>query len=178
MITLKRITTEDKALYAFMENLMTTSFPTDEYRELDELRTFTDTRPQFVNNVIFDDDTPIGFISYWNFEDFHYAEHFAIDTSQRNGGYGKKVLQLLCESLHRPIILEVELPDTEMAQRRINFYRRNGFALWDNDYLQPPYKKGASFIPMRLMAYGPLDSVNDFERIKNCIYRNVYGTES
>ena len=90
MITLKRITTEDKALYAFMENLMTTSFPTDEYRELDELRTFTDTRPQFVNNVIFDDDTPIGFISYWNFEDFHYAEHFAIDPSQRNGGFRTK----------------------------------------------------------------------------------------
>ena len=107
MLTLKRITTKDKALYAFMENLMTTSFPNDEYRELNELRVFTDTLPQFINNVIFDNDTPIGLISYWNFEGFHYVEHFAIAPSQRNGGYGKRVLQLLCETLPQPIILVV-----------------------------------------------------------------------
>lgn len=177
MLTLKRITTQDKALYAFMENLMITSFPNDEYRDLNELRVFTDTRPQFINNVIIDNDTPIGLISYWNFEGFHYVEHFAIDPSLRNGGYGKKVLQLLCETLPQPIILEVELPETEMAQRRINFYRRNGFTLWENDYLQPPYKKGDSSIPMRLMAYGPLDNLSNYDKVERYIYRNVYGVE-
>lgn len=177
MLTLKRITTKDKALYAFMENLMTTSFPNDEYRELNELRVFTDTLPQFINNVIFDNDTPIGLISYWNFEGFHYVEHFAIAPSQRNGGYGKRVLQLLCETLPQPIILEVERPETEMAQRRINFYRRNGFTLWENDYLQPPYKKGDSSIPMRLMVYGPLDNLSYYDKVRRCIYRNVYGVE-
>lgn len=178
MITLKRITTKDKALYAYMENLMTASFPSDEYRELDELRTFADTRTHFTINIILDDDTPVGFISHWDFQDFHYVEHFAIDPSQRNGGYGKRVLQLLCHTLPHPIVLEVELPDTEMAQRRINFYQRNGFTRWDNAYIQPPYKKGDPAIPMRLMVYGPMDSTNDYEKIKECIYRDVYGTGS
>lgn len=174
MLTLKRITTKDKALYAFMENLMTTSFPNDEYRELNELRVFTDTLPQFINNVIFDNDTPIGLISYWNFEGFHYVEHFAIAPSQRNGGYGKRVLQHLCTILDKPIVLEVEMPQEEMAQRRIGFYQRNGFTLWENEYYQPPYKAGDSFLPMRLMVHGALDSQKDYEKVKQRIYRDVY----
>ena len=34
-------------------------------------------------------------------------------------------------------------PEDEMAVRRIGFYRRNGFHLWDNvPYLQPSYGEG------------------------------------
>ena len=44
MITLQRITTSDRELYAFLEELMTRSFPADEYRDLNELRDFTDHR--------------------------------------------------------------------------------------------------------------------------------------
>ena len=66
MITLQRITTADGKLYAFLEGLMTRSFPSDEYRDLDELRDFTDHRPHFYNNVVLNDGTPIGLLSYWN----------------------------------------------------------------------------------------------------------------
>lgn len=177
MITLKRITTADRELYTFLERLMTGSFPSDEYRDLDELRDFTDHRPHFYNNVVLNDGTPVGLLSYWDFDDFYYAEHFAIDPTQRNGGYGKAVLQHLCKSLDKPIVLEVEIPEGEMAQRRIGFYQRNGFVLWDNKYRQPPYKPGDSYLPMRLMAYGPLDSRKDYNRVVQRIYRDVYKAE-
>ena len=52
---------------------------------------------------------------------------FAVDPAQRNGGHGKNVLNHLCQLLQHPIVLEVEMPEEEMAQRRINFYKRQGF---------------------------------------------------
>lgn len=36
MIKFQRITTADTALYGYMEQLMTTSFPSEEYRSLDD----------------------------------------------------------------------------------------------------------------------------------------------
>ena len=53
MIRLQRITTADTDLYSYMEKLMTQSFPSEEYRELEELRKYTDTKTHFYNNIIF-----------------------------------------------------------------------------------------------------------------------------
>lgn len=178
MIKLQRITTADTALYSFMENLLTASFPTEEYRALEELRAYTDTKVHFHNNIIFHNGTPVGLITYWGFGNFYYVEHFAIDPAQRNGGHGKNVLSHLCQLLeHHPIILEVEEPNEEMAQRRINFYQRHGFSLWENPYQQPPYKAGDSFLPMLLMAYGDLKCEKDFDKVKEYIYREVYNVK-
>ena len=176
MLRLQRISTADKELYDFMEQLMIASSPPEEYRALDQLRLYTDTQPAFHNNVILDDETPIGLFTYWDFGAFCYGEHFAIDPARRNGGYGKRALEELCRIVHpRPIVLEVEMPVEEMAQRRINFYRRQGFKLWDNPYRQPPYKPGDGYLPMQIMAYGDIDPEQSFEKVRDCIYRHVYG---
>ena len=174
MLELQRITTADVDLYNFMEGLMKQAFPSAEYRDLNELRLYTDTKPHFYNNIIMEENRPIGFFTYWDFDTFYYAEHFAIDPTLRNGGYGKQVLGLLRDTLSRPIVLEVEMPENEMACRRINFYQRNGFVLWPNDYRQPPYRSGDGFLPMRLMAYGALDSEKDFAYVQRRIYTEVY----
>ena len=175
MIKLKRITTSNDPLYNYMEQLITISFPTEEYRPLEDLRTHTDTKTNFHNNIIFHHDIPVGFITYWDFGHFYYVEHFAIDPSQRNGGHGKNVLNHLFELLNHPIILEVEAPTEEMAERRINFYKRHGFKLWeDSPYSQPPYRINDEYLPMLLMAFGDLDSERDFETVKGHIYREVY----
>lgn len=174
MIRFQRITTADTALYNYMEQLMIQSFPPEEYRALEELRTYTDTKAEFHNNIILQDNIPVGLITYWDFGTFAYVEHFAIDPAMRNGGCGKQALNHLCQALASPIVLEVEEPVEEMAQRRINFYRRQGFALWEKPYLQPPYKPGDGFLPMLIMAYGDVHCDTDFEHIKKQIYREVY----
>ena len=150
MLRLQRIHTADAELYAFMEQLLTASFPPEEYRALEQLRLYTDTREAFHNNVILDGETPVGLFTYWDFGDFCYGEHFAIDPARRNGGYGK---------------------------RAIGFYQRQGFSLWDKPYEQPPYKPGDGYLPMRLMAYGGIDPEQDFEKVRDCIYREVYGVQ-
>ena len=177
MIQFKRINTSDEALYTFMEDLMKASFPKEEYRDLNELRSYTDNKTIFYNNIIMDGDKPIGFITFWDFDDFYYAEHFAIDPNLRNGGYGKKVMNALCLNIEKPIVLEVEHPTEEIAERRINFYKRQGFELWENDYQQPPYRKGDGFLPMYIMAYGDLSKDKDYEKVKNRIYKEVYNVQ-
>lgn len=177
MLRLQRIHTADKALYDFMENLLVASFPAEEYRDLDQLRQYADSRETFRCNVILDeDDTPIGLFNYWDFGTFCYGEHFAIDPARRNGGLGKRALEELCRQVHpRPIVLEVEMPVEEMSRRRIGFYQRQGFTLWDKPYQQPPYKPGDGFLPMRLMAYGDIDPETAFDTVCARIHREVYG---
>lgn len=177
MIGLQRITTADTDLYSYMEQLITQSFPAEEYRELKELRTYTDTKPHFHNNIIFHNNIPVGLITYWDFDRFCYIEHFAIDPTQRNGGHGRTALNQLCQLLKRPIVLEVEMPEEEMAQRRINFYRRQGFSLWEKPYQQPPYKPGDGYLPMLLMAYGNIQCGKDFDTVKEYLYREVYNVK-
>lgn len=177
MIRIQPISTLDVQQYQFMEELLTAAFPPEEYRELKDLREYTDRTGHFYNNIIFDDDTPVGFITYWDFDNFYYFEHFAINPALRNGGYGKKVLDFLTEKLERPIVLEVEKPTEEMAQRRIGFYQRQGFTLWEEEYQQPPYKPGDDFLPMHLMVNGDLQCERDFEEVKQRIYKEVYNVK-
>ena len=160
-----------------MEKLLTSAFPEEEYRDLTEMREFTTCRQKFHNNMIYDGNTFIGLITYWDFGSFYYVEHFATLPEMRNRGYGKAVLQNMKELLRLPIVLEVELPAEEMARRRIGFYSRQGFKLWKHEYMQPPYRPGGESLPMLLMASGDLDEEKDFEAIEKTIHREVYGYE-
>ena len=67
MIKLQRIKTADVDLYQFMENLITTAFPAEEYRALEQLREYTDKVELFHNYVILEAEQPIGLLTYWNF---------------------------------------------------------------------------------------------------------------
>lgn len=175
MIRIQPISSADIQHYTFMENLLTTAFPPEEYRELNQLREYTDHMDNFYNNIIFDEDRPVGIITYWDFGSFCYIEHFATTPALRNGGYGKRTLEHLCNQLQSPIVLEVERPTEDIAKRRIGFYQRQGFTLWEKDYHQPPYKPGDGFLPMYLMVHGNLEAEKDYERIKNKLHTVVYG---
>lgn len=175
MIYLREIHTKDKELYAFMENLLIKTFPVGEYRELKMLRHYTDNRENFHNHIIFDNKRPVGLITIWNLNDFNYVEHFAILPDKRNKGYGKRVINLIEKGLKKPVVLEVELPEDKIAIRRIEFYKRLNFKLWEVEYNQPPYKSGEESIPMFLMIYGELIKGKDYFRVKNKLHKEIYG---
>ena len=61
MIRLQPISTSDLQHYKFMEELLIDAFPPEEYRQLEQLREYTDRTGNFHNNIIFDDDLPVGF---------------------------------------------------------------------------------------------------------------------
>ena len=163
MIEIKQVKTQDEVNYTFVEKLMHTAFPQEERRDTVQQREYSDNNPRFCNNIILENGNSIGMISYW--------------TSLRNGGYGKRVLEMIKKQLKGPIVLEVEEPNDEMSTRRIHFYKRLEFTLHKKPYIQPPYRKGDSGLPMLLMTYGDIDMESDFEKVKKTLYKEVYGQE-
>lgn len=177
MMEIKQLVSSHSPYYPFVEQLLTLSFPAEEYRPLAEWKRLTDEKQAFHNQVILDDGQPVGLVTHWDFDRFCYVEHLAISPDARNGGYGGRLLQLLQQQLKRPIVLEVEKPQEEMARRRIGFYQRHGFELWTTPYLQPPYRPGDSMLPMHLMVWGELHESEAYEEVKSTLYREVYGYE-
>ena len=113
-------------------------------------------------------------ITVWNLGGFYYLEHLATSPAVRNKGYGRKVMDKIRESFPGVIVLEVERPEEEMSIRRIGFYKRCGFLLCEKDYMQPPYRKGGEGLPLYLMFAGADSIDDDFERIRDRIYKEVY----
>lgn len=156
------------AIYKIMEE----SFPEDERRPYDEQRALLlDSRYS-----IYEEDG--GFIATWEFDEFVFVEHFAVDKNKRNSGLGGKMLKEFLELSHKPICLEVEMPDTEIAKRRISFYERNGFFLNEYDYFQPPISKGKKIVPLMIMTSGEKVTKEVFEKIRNTLYKEIYKYES
>lgn len=85
--------------------------------------------------------TLAGFITWWKFSQFTFIEHFAIFPDQRSAGTGSLALQKWLQEQTLPVILEVELPETEEASKRIRFYEKNGFLILSRQYTQPAYSR-------------------------------------
>ena len=177
-VSLKRINTRDP-LFAPSLELMNSSFIEDERRNEDELRTLADNNMIFAFNVIEADGNRAGIITTWNFGKFIYVEHFATEPNLRNKGIGISTLQLLASSSALPIVLEVEpeLSSPEAA-RRISFYERAGFHLWQTPYIQPPYNQGKNSLPMNLMAHNLEETQECTQIVKALLYKHVYKVKS
>lgn len=152
--------------------IMQASFSDDEYRPYDEqLALFEE--PEYRIYYM-----PAGFLAVWEFESFIYIEHFAVDPSLRNSGTGSAMLQELVKQYQKPICLEVELPEDELTRRRIGFYERNGFVFNEYPYIQPPISKGKSPVPLRIMTYKSEITREEFQKMKEILYRRVYKCEA
>lgn len=158
----------------FVENLYIESFPLSERRPVETMLDFYKNDPLFVISVIEEDKLLVGFLTYWDLGDFIFAEHFAVSPEARNGGYGRRAMDLFKE-VSKPIVLEVELPTTILSERRIGFYQRIGYKLWNQiQYQQPAYHEGDNAIPMKLMSYGDIDVEKNLFEIRSKIYSKVY----
>ena len=153
------------------------SFPEEERRDFSLVRELLRSNQQFSIILLTKDEQYVGFISYWKFDGFTYAEHFAVDPAFRNGGIGGAALTQFIAFCATPIVLEVELPEDEMSKRRVGFYERMGFVFDNHIYFQPPYRKGEPMLELRLMTYGDIDLGKSFEHVKSCIHKQVYGVE-
>lgn len=157
------------------------SFPPEErrhYQSADQLMDFVaDHRPTFRILAVSADNCSrlAGFITFWEFPDYVYIEHLAVDPILRGSGIGSEMIRYIARTHDSPLILEVEPAETgAMAQRRIKFYQRLGFDLHDEiNYMQPPYHPELQPIPLSLMTLGDIDLTNPAAAL-DPIYRHVY----
>ena len=161
----------------FVEDLYITAFPTDERRPIYKMYSLYNEEDSPYNiEVIEEGDQIVGFITYWDFEEFIYIEHFSISGKHRNGGFGKKALNEFMKKMNnREVVFEVETEVDEIAVRRIGFYKRIGFVLWDQyPYIQPSYTEAGNPIPMHLMTSANFDLTKHIDEVVDTLYRKVY----
>ncbi len=146
-----------------VEQLLVDSFPVDERRDMLDFERIARENPRFSLLGALEGNNVKGFITTWDFDSFCYVEHFAVDSSVRNQGIGSRLLDHFVAQAAKPVILEVELPADLPACRRIAFYKRHRFVLWERQAL-----------PMRLMTRG-FDTAAAVEQAARELKRVVYG---
>ncbi len=180
--------------FADVYRIMQASFPEDEYRPYEEQLALLQEPEYRIYALIAEGQEAVtgpdvekadsgtekrlltGFLAVWEFDLFVFIEHFAVDASLRGNGTGSAMLQKLVERYQKPICLEVELPETELACRRIGFYERNGFVLNKHPYMQPPISEGKAPVPLWIMTYKDQITQEEFRKMKGILYEHVYKT--
>lgn len=127
----------------------------------------------------FEQNQLLGVIMIWVFdqENLVYISNFAIDKNVRGQGIGSKMLaEIVALYPSQIIILEVEVPYDEISYKRIKFYERNNFVLYDkNSFLQPQISAKVNETPLYLMSYGrPLDD-EQYSHVKDSLFKHAYG---
>ena len=147
-MTLERVKREDfDNLWRQMEE----SFVKEERRDKEDALKLLE-RVEYSLFHTLENGERVGFVALWILDGFVFLEHFVTYEKYRNKGIGGLVLDLLKKE-YPEIVLEAEHPENEISRRRIGFYRRSGFLVNDYPYIQPPYRKGESGVPLLLLSY-------------------------
>ena len=157
-------------VYGIMEE----SFPLIEYRTYEGQQALLANASYRLLTKTNEQDEIIAFLAGWDFDEFCFVEHIAVKPSIRGGGLGKQLMLDFIEQMNKPVVLEVEPPDEEMAQRRIGFYERLGFHLNSYPYVQPPLRVGQPDFPLMMMSYPGLLSEEQFQSCRDTLYAEVY----
>ena len=152
------------------------AFPLEERRLIISQITIMN-HPNYHFELILQDDCFLGILLWWGFDDLRYIEHFATLPAHREKGYGKEILESFIQRDSRLIVLEVELPDEEIEQRRIQFYERIGFHLTDHYYQQPVYHEGDQPLQLLMMSYPICISAEELAHFIKDYHPIIYGSK-
>lgn len=149
------------------------TFPEDERREKENFLKLFEKENVSVY-FIEKDREKIGYLVAWQLG-FLFVEHFEIFKNFRNQGWGGDVLKLLIEK-YDFVVLESE-PDflDEKAKSRIEFYKRNGFSIIDEKYIQPAYAVDKKSLNLFLLS----NQLNfNLKEVERKIKENVYSVKN
>lgn len=173
-LVLKKITDSKDTNFARFAFLYQSSFPIEELRPLSKHIDLMKSCPFMETYCLLEENEVRTIIVLWRLTHCIYIDYLATDVSFRNRHYGEKSLKIFLEKSLQPVVVEVELPDNELAIRRIGFYQRLGFHLEEHfNYCMPNYNN-KGFTPMNLMIYPSLMSNEDCKNIAAEIYEKVY----
>ena len=147
----RRLTTSHGDIYKKARDLYEISFPYHELGEKDSQAGIME-NDAYHFNLIFDENTWVGNMLYWETEDFMYVEHFCILPSMRNKRYGEKALEFLNGS-GKTVILEIDPPVDDISVHRKAFYERAGFQANAFEHIHPPYHKEYDGHKLVIMSY-------------------------
>ncbi|MBQ9071967.1 MAG: GNAT family N-acetyltransferase [Bacilli bacterium] len=152
---------------------MTKSFIEDEIRSFDDAYVLLELDSYNIYHIVIEEKR-VGFITVWDLSTCFFVEHFVIYEEYRNSGFGGKAIDIVNEKF-KQVILEAELPLSNISIRRLGFYNRHGYKVNDVEYIQPPYNKDKKEVPMHLLSYP--DKIKNPKEIIKELHKIVYGVE-
>ena len=161
---------EFDAVYALMQQ----SFPREEYRSYEGQRALLEDATYTVYLAHDKAGEVVALAAVWELGEFTLLEHLAVSPSLRCGGLGSRMLSELADTVSGRLFLEVELPENDLARRRIGFYERNGFCYNEYPYEQPPLSEDHPAVPLRIMTRGGAIDDATFAALRDTVYRHVY----
>lgn len=169
---IQRISVED---FPNFFKIMEKSFPSIERRTYEEQLSLLEDENYKIIGLKDNQNKVLAFIAMWQFEDFNFIEHFAVDDTLRGHGMGTYILNECLKIMgDKKVILEVELPEDDICKRRIGFYKRCGFSFNSYNYLQPSLQEGYPLLPLRIMSYPEILNETDFYKFRDVVYKKVY----
>ena len=172
----ERIKNSMHSLYKQALELYQISFPFHEQRESASQEAIL-SNDLYHFDLIYDGESFVGLVLYWERSDYIYIEHFCIQPELRNRQYGRRALSLLQEK-GKIMILEIDPPIDAISMRRKGFYERCGFVENPYPHIHPPYHKGNTGHELvimsnpRLILQSEYDSFNSF--LKGIIMNSVF----
>ncbi len=155
-------------------DLMVTSFPSSERRTYEDQKALLEKENYEIEINRNEDGELLSFMAIWQLETSHFIEHLAVSPLSRGGGVGGKVMKAMMDKSEKPVLLEVEHPENDIAKKRIQFYERLGFHLNTHEYVQPPIQEGEEPLPLHIMSYPHPIKEEDFSYFKDDIFTQLY----
>lgn len=171
MVTLRKITNANDEEFGKLMQLYTEAFPLEERRDEEQLKKMLIDEPRMSFNAVQCDGKLAGLFVYWDFGTFYYLEHLAIYAEMRNAKIGQQTLDWMKENLDGLRILEAEPAETDIATRRVCYYERNGYTVYEKEYLQPAYRAGGDGCRLWVMCNREDTALNEkLEQLKEAVY--------
>lgn len=154
--------------------LLFKSFPVNECRPVDTLLSML-SWPTFSIYIEREQGRVAALMFSHDVGGMRFIENFCVSPELRNSGRGGHMLDEFIAMDEKPVVLEVEPPKDTLTCRRVGFYKRHGLVLDERKYIMPPLGAGLEPLRLYLMSSKPLG--NDFERVRDGIYRLAYRVE-
>lgn len=155
MLKIALLDNDQSALFAQVDALYESAFPLHEKRHhAAKVRAFNHANYQL--QAWFDEQQFVGMMGVWDFGDYRYIEHLAVNDRLRGQGYGKRMLNQflqLSPQQSPQTILEIDPLTTEIAHKRLHFYQSLGFQVNDYPHSHPTYHENIADHELIVLSY-------------------------
>lgn len=151
MLKIMTLDNDKSALFTQVDRLYENAFPLHEKRNhAAKVRAFNHANYQL--QAWFDERQFVGMIGVWNFDDYSYIEHLAVNDRWRGQGYGKRMLSQFLQQSPQTI-LEIDPLSTEIAHKRLRFYQSLGFQINPFTHFHPAYHENIADHELIVLSY-------------------------
>lgn len=160
-----RVKTINDPIYSKLNQLYEISFPLHEKRTAEHQ--LTALKNDLYHLICFiEQEELVGFVGLWDFADYVYIEHYAINSALRGKGYGTLLLETLLSETDKTVILEIDPVVDTVSEKRLRFYRKLGFVENAYPHEHPPYREGFQPHSLTVLSSGKPIAEREYRRFK------------